>query len=419
MRRSTFSPEPDCAIAQSLGVIGDGWELLIVRDLARGLSRFDELAGSLHISRKVLTERLNSLVDSRIVNKTAYQDRPTRYAYELTPRGRALLPVLVALQDWGDRWLLGDGSLTGTNAADEPPAQRLHELVGQRVPYVALPSTRGTTTNAPSTRGTTADAPSTRGTTTNAPSAHGTTADALSPRGTTVNALSPRGTTVDATAVRGTTVDSSPTRDTEADAPRPRGKTADDPATRGTEAETPPTHDTEADDPAAAGAEADASSTRGTAVDSGSLSAGGAAVDVVDVGARATVIFGYPATGRPTPLPDGWGEIPGAAGCTLENRLFAARYDEFAAKGIAVRGVSTQRTDEQQAFAQAEGIPHLLLSDLDLELTAALRLPTFRAGGYERLKRFVLIVGADRVIRSVRYPVTDIADAVDWALTTG
>ncbi|TCC32407.1 winged helix-turn-helix transcriptional regulator [Kribbella sindirgiensis] len=286
MRRSTFSPEPDCAIAQSLGVIGDGWELLIVRDLARGLARFDELAGSLHISRKVLTERLNGLVDSQIVNKTAYQDRPTRYAYELTPRGRALLPVLVALQDWGDRWLLGDGSLTGTNAADEPPAQRLHELVGQRVPYVALPSIAGTT------------------------------------------------------------------------------------------------------------------------------------VDVVDPDARATVLFGYPATGRPTRLPDGWDEIAGAAGCTLENRLFAGRYDEFAAQRIAVRGVSTQRTDEQQAFARAEEIPHLLLSDLELELVAALRLPTFRAGGYERLKRVVLVVGADRVVQAVRYPVTDVADAVDWALTT-
>ena len=286
MRRSTFSPEPDCAIAQSLGVIGDGWELLIVRDLARGLARFDELAGSLHISRKVLTERLNGLVDSQIVNKTSYQDRPTRYAYELTPRGRALLPVLVALQDWGDRWLLGDGSLTGTNAEDEPPAQRLHELVGQRVPYVALPSITGTT------------------------------------------------------------------------------------------------------------------------------------VDVVDPDARATVLFGYPATGRPTRLPDGWDEIAGAAGCTLENRLFAGRYDDFAAKQIAVRGVSTQRTDEQQAFARAEEIPHLLLSDLELELVAALRLPTFRAGGYERLKRVVLVVGADRVVQAVRYPVTDVADAVDWALTT-
>jgi len=286
VRRSSFSPEPDCAIAQSLGVIGDGWELLIVRDLARGVDRFDQLADSLHISRKVLTERLTGLLDSGIVERSAYQERPTRHAYRLTPRGRALLPVLVALQDWGDRWLLGDGSLTGTNDADEPPAHRIHELVGRRIPEIALPSISGTT------------------------------------------------------------------------------------------------------------------------------------VDVVDADARATVLFGYPATGRPTPLPDGWGEIAGANGCTLENRLFAARYDEFAANGVAVRGVSTQRTDEQLAFAQAEQIPHQLLSDVDLELTAALRLPTFRAGGYERLKRVVLLVGDDRVVQAARYPVTDIADTVSWALTT-
>jgi DNA-binding HxlR family transcriptional regulator/peroxiredoxin len=286
VRRSIFSPDPDCAIAQSLGVIGDGWELLIVRDLARGLDRFDQLAESLHISRKVLTERLTGLMDSEIVERTAYQDRPTRYAYRLTPRGRALLPVLVALQDWGDRWLLGAGSLTGTNHSDEPPAHRVHELVGRRLPSLGLPSTT----------------------------------DGI--------------------------------------------------------------------------------------------------VDVVDGDARATVLFGYPATGRPTPLPDGWDDIAGANGCTLENRLFAARYDDFASKRIAVRGVSTQRTDEQQAFAKAEGISHPLLSDVELELAAALRLPTFRAGGYERLKRVVLLVGRDRIVKAVRYPVTDLADAVDWALTT-
>ncbi len=285
MRRSSFEPEPDCAIAQSLGVIGDGWELLIVRDLARGVDRFDHLAESLHISRKILTERLTGLLDSGIVERSAYQDRPTRYAYRLTPRGRALLPVLVALQDWGDRWLLGDGSLTGTNTDDEPPAQRIHQLAGRRVPEIALPSTENMT------------------------------------------------------------------------------------------------------------------------------------LDVVDADARATVLFGYPATGRPTPLPDGWSEIAGASGCTMENRLFAARYDEFAAEGIAVRGVSTQRPDEQRAFAAAEEIPHTLLSDLDLELAAALRLPTFRAGGYERLKRVVLVIGADRVVQAVRYPVTDIAEAVEWAIT--
>lgn len=287
MRRSSYSPEPDCAIAQSLGVIGDGWELLIVRDLARGLDRFDLLAESLRISRKVLTERLTGLLDSGIVKREAYQDRPTRYAYHLTARGRALLPVLVALQDWGDRWLLGDGELKGTNDEDEAPVHRLHELTGSTIP-----------------------------------------------------------------------------------------------------------------------AEIKLSATTGDQR------------DVVDESARATVIFGYPATGRPTPLPDGWDNIAGATGCTLENRLFAEHCDDFTAAEIAVHGVSTQRPDEQRSFAELEQIPHLLLSDTDLSLTAALRLPTFRAGGYERLKRVLLVIGPGRLIQAVRYPVTDIPDAVGWALRT-
>jgi DNA-binding HxlR family transcriptional regulator len=124
VRRSSCSPEPDCPIAQSLGAIGDGWELLIVRDLARGLGRFDLLADSLNISRKVLAERLAGLVDSGIVEREPYQDRPPRFAYRLTARGPALLPVLVALQDWGDRWLLGDGELSGMNDVDDAPARR-------------------------------------------------------------------------------------------------------------------------------------------------------------------------------------------------------------------------------------------------------------------------------------------------------
>lgn len=293
MRRSSYSPEPDCAIAQSLGVVGDGWELLIVRDLARGLDRFELLAESLRISRKVLTERLKSLLDSGVVERVVYQERPTRHAYKLTPRGRALLPVLVALQDWGDRWLLGDGELTGTNAEGDAPAHRIHELVGSRIP------------------------------------------DGL---------LLPVG------------------------------------ANRG--------------------------------------EVGTGLREVVDPSARATVIFGYPATGRPSKLPEGWDEIAGTAGCTLENRLFAERAADFSAAGVAIHGVSTQRPDEQQAFAELENIPHLLLSDTELTLTAALRLPTFRAGGYERLKRLMLVVAPTREIKAVLYPITDIPAAIDWALRT-
>jgi peroxiredoxin len=130
------------------------------------------------------------------------------------------------------------------------------------------------------------------------------------------------------------------------------------------------------------------------------------------------VLFAYPATGTPSPLPAGWSDVPGAAGCTLENRLFRDRYAEFRAAGVTVHGVSTQRPEEQRAFAAAEQIPFPLLSDSALELAAALRLPTVRVADTVRLRRAVFVVDGDRTVRAVRYPVADIADAVDWALTS-
>jgi peroxiredoxin len=83
---------------------------------------------------------------------------------------------------------------------------------------------------------------------------------------------------------------------------------------------------------------------------------------------------------------------------------------------VAVHGVSTQRSDEQAAFAAAEAVPYPLLSDVDLQLVAALRLPTFRAAQQLRLKRLVLVIDADRVVHDVLYPVIDIPAAVDEAL---
>ncbi|MFC7258734.1 redoxin domain-containing protein [Streptomyces lutosisoli] len=114
--------------------------------------------------------------------------------------------------------------------------------------------------------------------------------------------------------------------------------------------------------------------------------------------------------------PDGWADIPGAIGCTLENRLFRDAYDDFRAAGAEVRGVSTQRLDEQRVFAVEEGIPFTLLSDVELRLAAALRLPVFRAGQALRLKRAVLVVDRERVVRQARFPVTDIPGAVREAL---
>lgn len=272
-----------CAVAAAADVLGDRWCWLVLREVARGHRRFDDLVRELGISRKVLAERLRHLVASGVLERIAYQSRPVRHDYVLTAAGQALLPVLVGLQDWGDRWLLGEGEVTATTEPESADADRVRELVGSAVPPVRLPAVGGER-------------------------------------------------------------------------------------------------------------------------------------DVVDEDARATVVFLYPATGTPSPLPEGWSDVPGAAGCTLENRLFRDRHAAFAAASVAVHGVSTQRPEEQRAFAAIEDIPFPLLSDAALELAAALRLPTVRVADTLRLRRAVLVVGADRLVRAVRYPIQDIPAAVGWAL---
>jgi DNA-binding HxlR family transcriptional regulator len=92
-----------CSIARSLELVGDRWTLLIVRDLVLGLSRFDELLESLGVATNVLTDRLNRLVDGGIVERVRYSERPERFEYRLTAKGRELGVVLLALMQWGDR----------------------------------------------------------------------------------------------------------------------------------------------------------------------------------------------------------------------------------------------------------------------------------------------------------------------------
>ncbi|MER6070112.1 redoxin domain-containing protein [Streptomyces sp. NPDC001817] len=131
-----------------------------------------------------------------------------------------------------------------------------------------------------------------------------------------------------------------------------------------------------------------------------------------------TVLFAHPAAGVPG-LPAGLAgpPVPGSAGCILENRQFRAAWPQFEAAGIAVHGVSAQTPEEQAAFARAEGLPFPLLSAARLQLTAGLRLPTFRAGQDLRIKRPVLVIGPDRTVRRTLFPITDIPVAVAQALT--
>ncbi|MDH6695878.1 winged helix-turn-helix transcriptional regulator [Streptomyces sp. MAA16] len=270
-----------CGIAQAAMVLGDWWNVLVLREVARGHVRFDALAAEIGLSRKVLSERLGRLVAHGVLSRSLYQRRPVRYEYLFTDAGRALLPLLAAMQDWGDRWVLGDGAPTASAAAEGAPHARVHALTGTEVPEgLALPG--------------------------------------------------------------------------------------------GPDGEPLP---------------------------------------VVAADAKATVLFTFPGPGAARDEP-----VPGAAGCTRENRLFADAWPEARRKGLDIRGVSTQLPHQQREFARTEELPHSLLSDAGHTLTTALRLPTFRSAGRLRLTRLILVVDAARTVRHVLFPGDDIAGAVATSL---
>lgn len=281
MRREDLA-RSDCGIAQSLGVLGDWWTVLLVREVAGGVTRFNDLQAELGISRRALTERLAGLVDAGVLRTVPYSARPPRHDYVLTERGQGLLPVLVALQEFGDRHLLGDGSLTATATAGSGEVERVRALVGRSLPDLALPATTGGS-------------------------------ERLVPRG------------------------------------------------------------------------------------------------------RWRVVYLFPGAFAPTSrdaLPPDWSRIPGAGGCTLESSTYAARHADFVAAGADVVGVSTQRPDEQRAFAEHAALPFPLLADQDARLGAGLRLPLFRVAGLDRYKRQSLLVDPDGTVVAVQVPITDPAGSV-------
>jgi DNA-binding HxlR family transcriptional regulator len=103
MPRKDFSEMP-CSVARTLEVIGDRWTILILRDAFYGVRRFDDLRRGLGVARNILTDRLNKLIEHGVLERRPYQDRPPRFEYRLTDKGRDLLPVLLTLTRWGDRW---------------------------------------------------------------------------------------------------------------------------------------------------------------------------------------------------------------------------------------------------------------------------------------------------------------------------
>jgi DNA-binding HxlR family transcriptional regulator len=108
MKRTELRNHP-CSIARALDAAGEWWTPLILRDVAYGIRRFGEIQDDLGISANVLSDRLETLVAEGLLETRAYQSRPERHEYRLTDKGLDLVPALLALMQWGDRWAWPDG----------------------------------------------------------------------------------------------------------------------------------------------------------------------------------------------------------------------------------------------------------------------------------------------------------------------
>lgn len=126
----------NCSIARALEIVGERWSLLIVRDAFLGCRRFDEFQESLRISRNVLTERLNRLVDEGVLQRVRYQERPERYEYRLTRKGRDLHLALSGLRQWGDKYLSTKPPTILRTKADKRPV--IAALIPKDTPHYEL-----------------------------------------------------------------------------------------------------------------------------------------------------------------------------------------------------------------------------------------------------------------------------------------
>ena len=125
VQRTSFE-DVTCSVAPCLDVVGEWWSLLIVRDAFLGVTRFDDFQARLGISRNILAQRLDHLVEGEILKRVPYCDHPPRSEYRLTAKGRDLWHVLMAMRQWGDRWAAPDG----------PPLQTRHTACGHVVTAV-------------------------------------------------------------------------------------------------------------------------------------------------------------------------------------------------------------------------------------------------------------------------------------------
>jgi DNA-binding HxlR family transcriptional regulator len=103
--RRMYDSQTHCPVARTLDVVGDRWTILVLRDLSWGRRRFSTLLDSLRgISANLLSDRLKRLEGHGMIERVFYSDHPPRAEYRLTAKGKAFIPVLVALRDYGEEW---------------------------------------------------------------------------------------------------------------------------------------------------------------------------------------------------------------------------------------------------------------------------------------------------------------------------
>ena len=126
-----------CSVARALSVVGDRWTLLVLRDAFLGVRRFEDFR-AVGLTRHRLADRLKKLVAAGVLERVRYQERPPRFEYRLSDKGRDLYPVIVSLVRWGDRWMAGEAG---------PPVELIHRGCGHVImpvlacPYCAEPVT--------------------------------------------------------------------------------------------------------------------------------------------------------------------------------------------------------------------------------------------------------------------------------------
>jgi len=108
MKMEKFDPL-NGSIAHVLDFLGEGWSMLIIREAFFGIRRFEEFQTHLGIARNILTTRLKRLCDNGILERVPIKQGAKRHEYLLTTKGKELLPLLITLTQWGDKWVYGQG----------------------------------------------------------------------------------------------------------------------------------------------------------------------------------------------------------------------------------------------------------------------------------------------------------------------